>query len=184
MWLTILTEAALWLGICELIEYFAVRREPGNVYPLKLPWRLAYWAMLAYFFELLRGIVTGSAAAAGEHRGLPALIFGAILLFVRPRSITAGETGVSSCGIFGMFRRFIPWSDVREVSYDWEEVRGIWPSLALFWNSGPRITVRSRAGLRISHTIWNSRQAAFLRDLRERLPRESFDPGVYEMNPV
>lgn len=180
MWMRLLAEGVGWVGACEAIEYFAVRKEEGNVYPLKLPWRLAYWALLACFFELLRGMASGDPSLDAGHLAVLALISGAIILFLRPRSIIAGETGVSSCGVFGLIRRFIPWADVQEVSYDWEEPPD--RLRVLFWVAGARISVSSRSGDRIKHTIWNSGQASFLNDLRAHVQRAAFDLGVYEMN--
>jgi len=182
MWLRTAIVAALWVCACELVEYSAVRREPGEFYPLGFAWRLAWWGFLAGSLSLIGWTAFGPSWGVDSHRlELGAILLG-IVLFMRPRSVTVGPTGVSSCAIFGLFRRYVPWTEVSEVAYDWEDLPGRLRPL-LWWLPGSRITVRSRIGRQVQHTIFNRRQGAFLDALRRYLPREAFAPGVYDWHP-
>lgn len=183
---TTIVLAVLWLASCELVEYFAVRRDPGDVYPLKILVRFVYWAILAGAFYAALEWVPVFSLEGNDHPLVIGAVCLGLTLVVRPRSLVVGPVGVSSCGIFGLFRRQIQWTEVSKVSYDWEEHSDSRLGL-LAWllgsGAGSRITVAGLSGRRIQHTIFNVRQPDFLDDLRRYLPRDAFAPGVYDWHP-
>lgn len=188
-WKILISLAIVWLAACELLEYFAVRRDPGDVYPPKILTRFFYWTIMAVAFYAAVGWVRAPSSDGNSHPLIIGAVCLGLVLVTRPRSLVAGPTGVSSCGIFGLFRRCISWTEVSNVSYDWEEHK---PGLNPLWwllesglggQSGSRITVAGRNGRRIRHTIFNVRQSDFLEDLKRYLPRDVFAPGTYDWCP-
>ena len=162
----------LYLVACEITEYFLVRRHDREVFPPKIGFRLLRWlAIAACIAEIL-----------SSDRSLNwTLAFFVILLIVWlrwPRTVLVDSSGISSCSLFGLFKRAIPWVDVNRVSSDWQEEH------FRFWTfGGYSVTVISRYGSRIEHGLVNQDQARFLNALRRFVPREMFDAGLYDWHP-
>ena len=93
------------------------------------------------------------------------------------------SSAVSSCSLFGLLRRSIPWVEVIQVSSDWQEERLHWGFAAIWAFTGYSVTVRARDGSTVQHGVVNKDQARFLNALRRFVPREAFDAGLYDWHP-
>jgi hypothetical protein len=174
---------ALYLGVCELAEYLLVRRPPGQAFPPKVGWRVLRWCAIAGCVAGIWGQIHGSAARPNDW---PLWLYVLLLLFwiCWPRSVLVDSSGISSCSLFGFLRRSIRWSQMSRITSDWQEERLNINLLTPIWTfMGTRITVTSRDGISIQHGVVNRKQAIFLDALRRYLPREAFDPGLYDWHP-
>jgi hypothetical protein len=177
--LQIISIVGVYLLLCETLEYVTVRRKGVAVYPPKIGWRLARWLAIAL------GAFIVAAHLFHQHQsqsndaplwlGLLFILLGAVW----PRTVRADASGISSCSTFGFRERTIRWDEVKAINSDWEEVRTHYG----FTFMGTRIYVLSRTGSQIVHGIVQSRQARFLDELRNYLPREAFAAGLYEWHP-
>jgi hypothetical protein len=177
--LKIISVVGVYLLSCEALEYITVWRKGVGVYPPKIGWRLARWLAIAL------GAFVVAARLFHQHQsqsndaplwlGLLFLLLGAVW----PRTVRVDTSGISSCSTFGFRERTIRWDEVKAINSDWEEVRTHYG----FRFMGTRIYVLSRTGSQIIHGIVQSRQARFLDELRNYLPREAFAAGLYEWHP-
>ena len=166
---------ALYLLICETAEYFLARRRGAEVFPPKMGFRLLRWTGLAL---CVVGIVSYDKSRSWAMLALCALFFAVWMRW--PRTVLVDSLDVSSCSLFGLFRRSIPRAEVGRVSSDWQEVH----FFRLFWTfTGYSVTVTGRDGSRIEHGLVNTNQGRFLDALRRFVPREAFDAGLYEWHP-
>lgn len=184
LWVNLSATGALYLLACEIIERAVVRADGGEIYRAKFGWRVFWWVCMG-----------GSGIAIAErllgHGGGPKetplwlLILAFLSLVISwPRTVTVNSVGLSSVSLFGLRRRFIPWSEVAAITSDWEEESLFWKLQAIWKFTGTRILVLSRAGTRIGHTIFLRKQARFLDDLRRYAPKQVFAPGIYDWNPA
>lgn len=162
----------LYLVACEIAEYFLVRRHDSEVFPPKIGFRLLRWFGIAFCIDRI----------SSNDKSLNwMLILYVVLLVVClrwPRTMLVDSSGVSSSGVFGLFRRAIPWTEVKQVSSDWQEEH------FRFWTfTGYSVTVIGRDGSGIEHGLINTDQARFLNALRRFVPREAFDAGLYDWHP-
>jgi hypothetical protein len=180
-WLPLPGLIALYFGTAELVEYVTVRSRGALVFPARLGWRLLRWVGLA---ACIAGIVGRLRGDAGP-KDLPLWLY--ILFFLCwlywPRTVLVDSAGVSSCSLFGVGRRSIHWGEVSRISSDWQEERLTWGFSTIWTFMGAGITVKSRDGVSIQHGVINSRQGLFLDTLRRHLPRDAFDPGLYDWHP-
>jgi hypothetical protein len=162
----------LYLVACEAVEYLLTRGRGADVFPPKLGFRIVRWLGLA---ACLVGIWS---ARRSLNWTVILLAFAIVALLRWPRSVFADSLGVSSSGLFGLFRRSIPWAEVSRVTSDWQEedVR--------FWTlTGYAINVIGRDGTVIQHGLVNKNQGRFLDALRRLIPRTAFDAGLYDWQP-
>jgi hypothetical protein len=174
--------SGLYFATCELIDYLAVRKHLAEVFPPKLGWRLCGWFWVAA--SLIATAATLLAPEAGISRWWALLwAFSFYYWFTWFRTVLVDSSGVSSCGIFGLSRRYIPWGDVSRVTFDWqEESIGIgFDRIRAFL--GTRLTVVSRNGVSVEHGVIHGHQGMFLDALKRYLPRQVFDTGVYDWHP-
>jgi hypothetical protein len=95
--------------------------------------------------------------------------------------VLVDSSAVSSCSLFGLNRSPIYWGEVSRVASDWEEERLTFNLFTVIWTfMGTSVTVTSRNGPSIQHGVVNRKQGLFLDALRRYLPREAFDPGIYD----
>lgn len=171
---------ALYLAVCELVEHLLVRRLGEQVFPPKIGWRLLRWCAIA-------GCVAGVwERLHGNVAHWPLWMYVLVLLFWIwwPRSVLVDSSGVSSCSVFGFRRRSILWGQTSRITSDWQEEGLNINFLTRIWTfMGTRITVNSRDGASIQHGVVNRKQPLFLDALRRYLPREVFDPGLYDWHP-
>jgi hypothetical protein len=157
----ILCGVALYFGGCECSDFFLTRQPGAESFRPKLWVRFVYWSVIAI---LIGGL-------------------GVLLVFVvlRLRTVFVDSEGISSCDLLGTRRRSIPWSEVSRISSDWQEEymsRARLPAI-----TGYSVTVTGRTGNKIEHSVLNTGQARFLDALRRYVPREVFDPGLYDWHP-
>jgi hypothetical protein len=174
--------AGLYLGACELVEYLAVRRQAAEVFSPRLGWRLLRWAGIA---GCIAGIVERLHGNAGP-KSWPLWLYVLLLLFwlYWPRTVLVDSSAVSSCSLFGFHRRSIPWGEVSRISSDWQEERLTFNLFTPIWTfMGTSVNVTSRDGASIQHGVIHRHQGLFLDGLRRNLPRQAFDPGLYDWHP-
>ena len=107
-----------------------------------------------------------------------------LLVWLRwPRTVTLDSTAISSCSLFGLFRRSIVWAEALRVSSDWQEERLHWGLDPIWTFTGYSVTVTARDGRTVQHGVVNKDQGRFLDELRRFLPREAFDAGLYDWHP-
>ena len=165
----------------EVFEFFAVRKESAGIFSPRLPWRLFnYFCIASLLFFSIHYLLGGARGPKDPPFWfvLPLLV---IWIFVRPGTLVATSAGLFAYTIYGMRRHFIPWTDVRAVTTEWQEERLSYHSIFPF--TGYTVGVMSRGGLRIVHTISLRRQARFLDVLREHVPASAFAPGLYDWHP-
>lgn len=179
--LPIIWVVVLYFGACELVEYLAVRRQAAEVFPPKLGWRLLRWVGIA---GCIAGIVERLHGNAGP-KSWPIWIYALLLLFwlFWPRTVLVDSSAVSSCSLFGFRRRSIPWGEVSRISSDWQEERLSWGFTMIWTFMGTSVTATSRDGASIQHGVIHRHQGLFLDELRRYLPRQAFDPGLYDWHP-
>lgn len=173
----------LYFGVCELADYFLVRRQAGQAFRPKLGWRLLRWFSIAASVAAIWGKVHGTVARA---KGWPLWVYVLLLLFwiFWPRSVLVDSSGISSSSLFGIFRRSILWAQTSRIGSDWQEENLSVNFFQAIWTfMGTRITITSRDGISIQHGVVNRKQGMFLDALRSHLPREVFDPGLYDWHP-
>jgi hypothetical protein len=177
--LRIISVVGVYLLSCEALEYATVRRKGVGVYPPKIGWRLARWLAVALgAFVVAAHLFHQHQAQSNEAPWWLGFLF-LLIGVVWPRSVRVDANGISSCSTFGFRERTIRWDEVKAINSDWEEVRTHYG----FTFMGTRIYVLSRTGSQIIHGIVQSRQARFLDELRNYLPREAFAAGLYEWHP-
>lgn len=183
-WLKLLSIVAVYFAACEAVERALVRSEGGHIYRAKLGWRLFWWFSMGGTVVTIAGHLLGR---TGGGKDLPTWFFivtFVVLVLTWPRTLTVTSAGISSSSLFGMRRRFIPWSEVASITSDWEEENLFWKLQAIWKFTGTRILVISRAGTCIGHAIFLRKQAEFLEDLRRYAPKQVFAPGIYDWNPT
>jgi len=171
----ILCGVALYFGGCECSDFFLTRQPGAESFRPKLWVRFVYWSVIAIF---IGGLVVNL-----QQRSWLSVWLGVLLVFVvlRLRTVFVDSEGISSCGLLGTRRRSIPWSEVSRISSDWQEEymsRARLPAI-----TGYSVTVTGRTGNKIEHSVLNTGQARFLDALRRYVPREVFDPGLYDWHP-
>ncbi len=180
--LPLVCAVGLYLGTCELIEYLLVRGQSNETFPPKLGWRLLRWIGIA---GCIVGVLERLHRNAGRPNDWPLWVYVLLLLFwiVWPRTVLVDSSALSSCSLFGLRHRTIPWGEVSRISSDWEEQR-LTIGLDTIWTfMGTRVTVTSRDGATIQHGVIHRHQGAFLDRLRRYLPRQIFDAGLYDWHP-
>jgi hypothetical protein len=173
----------LYWGVCELVEYLVVRRHAVEVFPPKLGWRLLRWFGIA---GCIVGIVERLHEKMGRANDVPIWVCVLLLLLwvSWPRAVLVDSLGVSSCSLFGFRRRQIIWGQVSRITCDWQEQRLTFNLFTTIWTfMGTSVTVTSRDDVSIQHGVVNRKQGLFLDALRRYLPREAFDPGLYDWHP-
>jgi hypothetical protein len=93
--------------------------------------------------------------------------------------VMVDSSALSSCTLFGLRRGSIPWAEVYRISSDWQEQQLIWGLILM----GYSVTVRGRNGSTVQNGVVNKDQGGFLNALRRFVPREAFDPGLYDWHP-
>jgi hypothetical protein len=179
------TESKQWLFVLsfllflEVTEFLIVRKEATNIYPPKIGWRLVYFLIIA---GLLYDLIGYAAGMQSTSRGFPlwSCVFLRALLVIRPRTITSNSTGLASYSLYGLRHSFISWSQVLNVTSNWqEEGSSFWGWMA----RGYSVTVTGRDATRIEHTLYLSHQGKFLDDLREHAAAVAFAPGLFDWHP-
>jgi hypothetical protein len=168
----------------EVFEFFGIRKEATHVFPAKVGWRLFFIVTIAWS---LFGSIYNLSASHRAPNGVPlwwCLLFLAISLLTRPKTLVVNSTGLASYGWYGIQRRFILWVDVSGVASDWEEEMLTQNFITLLWVfMGYSVTVTGRDTTRITHTILLRHQGKFLDDLRQYIPATAFDPGLFDWHP-
>jgi hypothetical protein len=173
----------LYLVVCEVFDYFVIRRKTEAVFPPKLGWRLLRLTAIA---GCIAGIWDRLHTTTRGPGGWPLWLYVVLLFFwiFWPRTLLVDSSAVSSCSLFGFARRSIPWNDASRVSSDWEETPLTWNLFTMLWTfMGATVTVTSRNGASVQHGVVNRAQGLFLDALRRYLPREAFDAGLYDWQP-
>lgn len=181
--LSLVAIVALYFGVCELVDHLLVRRQAEQAFRPKLGWRLLRWFGIAGCVAAIWGRVHGTVA---RPNGWPLWVYVLLLLFwiFWPRSVLVDSSGISSCSLFGILRRSILWAQTTRIASDWQEENLNVNFFQTIWTfMGTRIIVTSRDGMSIQHGVVNRKQGMFLDALRSHLPREVFDPGLYDWHP-
>jgi hypothetical protein len=173
----------IYWGVCELIEYLVVRRPGVETFPPRLGWRLLRWSGIA---GCILGIGDRLRQNPGRPSDWPLWVCVLLLLFwvSWPRTVLVDSLAVSSCSLFGFRRRQILWGRVARITSDWEEQPLAFNLFTPIWTfMGTSVTVTGRDSVRIKHGVVNQGQSSFLDSLRRYVPREAFDPGLYDWLP-
>jgi hypothetical protein len=173
----------LYLSACELAEYLLVRRQAADTFAPKLGWRLLRSLGIA---SCIGGAIERLHQNEWRPNDWPLWLYLLLLLFwvSWPRTLLVDSSGVSSCSLFGFRRHSILWGQVSRITSDWEEERLAVNLFAIIWTfTGTIVTVTSRDGVSIKHSVANRKQGLFLDSLRRYLPAEAIDPGLYDWHP-
>jgi hypothetical protein len=175
--LRIICIAGLYLGVCEIAEYLLVRRRDAEVFPPKLGWRLLQWFGIA---ACMGGIAVSVRPMNWKVWVYLGLLF--VFLLRWPRTVLVDSSAISSCSLFGLLHRSIPWGEASRVSSEPQEPLR-WGLIAIWTSTGCSVTVSGRDGSTVQHGIVNKDQGGFLNALRRFVPRQAFDPGLYDWHP-
>jgi hypothetical protein len=168
----------------EIFESAVVRKESTVVFSPKAGWRLFFYVVIVHLvFRSIYYVPSAHRAAEGAPLWW-FLLFLAISLLARPKTLVVNSTGLASYSWYGLRRRFIPWTDVSSVTSDWEEERLTYNLSTLLWVfTGYSITVTGQDATRIVHTILVRGQRKFLDTLRQHIPASAFAPGLFDWHP-
>jgi len=181
--LPLVCAAGIYWGACELVEYLVVRRRSLEIFPPKLGWRFLRWTGIAGCLVGIGDRLPQNSVRANEW---PLWVYMLLFLFWLswPRTVLVDSLAVSSCSLFGLRRRQILWGQVARITSDWQEERLTVNLFTPIWTfMGTSVTVTSRDGVRIQHGLVNQKQSSFLDSVRRYVPRDAFDPGLYDWHP-
>jgi len=160
------------VAVLEIGEFFAIRREGFEVFPLKVGWRIWF-----YFFVTAGAVATIDSFLKSSFHNSDSWFSALLLAFgvlYRAQPAATNTQGLTAYRFWGLRQRFISWTDVFTVTSNWQEEN------TRFWRfSGYEVVVTGRDGTRIAHTIFLRKRAEFLDELRRYLPQAVFAPGVY-----
>ncbi|HLW97945.1 MAG TPA: hypothetical protein VKR82_04815 [Candidatus Acidoferrales bacterium] len=170
---------------CDTIDRLIVKMRSGDIFRPKMGWRILYWFWADVFvaFSLSSPYWNTGPNRLPLWNFVAMILIGLVWIASWPRTLIADCSGISSCSIFGLGLRTVPWAEVSRVSSDWQEEYIKWGFDRIWTFMGTSLTVTSRDGASIQHGLMNRRQGQFLDVLRRYVPRDAFDPGIYDWHP-